>query len=207
MFGKSKSDQRFFDAFTEHAQNTLEAAKHVSALFKELDNAKDLARAVSEAEHAGDQVTHDTIKHLHETWITPFDRSDIHDLICRMDDVLDLTEAVSERVVLFEIKEGRPGAQEIADVLVQCCEKILRACELLTSMKNARELLDLCVAIGKLENEADSIYRRSIAELFKPGNDPMVVMKWRDVFDSLETATDRCADVANVIEGVVLEYA
>jgi predicted phosphate transport protein (TIGR00153 family) len=207
MFGKSKSDQRFFDAFTKHAQHTLEAAKHVAGLFKELDNAKDLARAVSEAEHAGDQVTHETIKHLHETWITPFDRADIHTLISRMDDVLDLTEAVSERVILFEIKDTRPGAQEIAEVLVKSCEKILRACELLTSMKNARELLDLCVAIGKLENEADSIYRRSIAELFKPGNDPLVVMKWRDVFDSLETATDRCADVANVIEGVVLEYA
>jgi predicted phosphate transport protein (TIGR00153 family) len=207
MFGKSKSDQRFFDAFTKHAQHTLEAAKHVAALFKELDSAKDLARAVSEAEHAGDQVTHDTIKHLHETWITPFDRADIHTLISRMDDVLDLTEAVSERVILFEIKDTRAGAQEIAEVLVKCCEKILRACELLTSMKNARELLDLCVAIGKLENEADSIYRRSIADLFKPGNDPLVVMKWRDIFDSLETATDRCADVANVIEGVVLEYA
>ena len=207
MFGKTKSDQRFFDAFTKHAQHTLEAAKHVAALFKELDNAKDLARAVSEAEHAGDTLTHETIKHLHETWITPFDRADIHTLISRMDDVLDLTEAVSERVVLFEITDIKPGAQEIADVLVKCAEKILRACELLSSMKNAHELLELCVGIGKLENEADSIYRRSIAELFKPGNDPLAVMKWRDVFDSLETATDRCADVANVIEGVVLEYA
>jgi predicted phosphate transport protein (TIGR00153 family) len=207
MFGKSKSDQRFFDAFTKHAQHTLEAAKHVAALFREIDDATDLARAVSEAEHAGDQVTHETIKHLHETWITPFDRADVHGLISRMDDVLDLTEAVSERVVLFEITDVRPGAQEIADVLVKCCEKILRACELLSSMKNAKELLELCVAIGKLENEADSLYRRSIAELFKPGNDPLLVMKWRDVFDSLEAATDRCADVANVIEGVVLEYA
>lgn len=207
MFGKSKSDQRFFDAFSKHAQHTLEASKYISALFKELDNAKDLARAVSEAEHAGDQVTHDTIKHLHETWITPFDRADIHALISRMDDVLDLTEAVSERVILFEIREPRSGAQEIADVLVKCCEKILRAVELLTSMKNSAELLQLCVDIGKLENEADSLYRRAIADLFKPGNDPLVVMKWRDVFDSLETATDRCADVANVIEGVVLEYA
>ena len=218
MLGKRKSDQRFFDAFTKHAQHTLEAAKHVAALFKELDNAKDLARAVSEAEHAGDQVTHDTIKHLHETWITPFDRADIHALISRMDDVLDLTEAVSERVVLFEIHTPAPGAQEISEILVKCCEKILRACELLTSMKNAKELLEICIEIGKLENQADSLYRKAIAALFRKGpapegayrsggDDPLEVMKWRDVFDSLETATDRCADVANVIEGVVLEYA
>lgn len=207
MFGQSKSDLRFFDAFTQHARHTLEAAKLVAALFEELDDAKDLARAVSEAEHAGDTLTHDTIKRLHETWITPFDRADIRALISRMDDVLDLTEAVSERVVLFEIAETKPGAKEIAAVLVKCCEKILRACELLGSMKNARELLELCVEIGKLENEADSIYRRSIAELYAPGNDPLMVMKWRDVFDSLESATDRCTDVANVIEGVVLEYA
>jgi uncharacterized protein len=207
MFGRTKTDDLFFEGFTRHARFTLEAARHVQALFQELDNAKDLARAVAEAEHGGDLVTHETIKRLHETWITPFDRADIHSLISRMDDVLDLTEAVSERVILFEIRDLRPGAQELADLLVKCCENILRAVELLPSMKKSDELLAICVHIGRLENEADSIYRHSIATLFKPGNDPLEVMKWRDVFDALETATDRCSDVANVIEGVVLEYA
>lgn len=217
MFGKSKTDALFFDAFMTHAKHTLEAAKHIRSLFDELGNAKDLARAVAEAEHAGDQVTHDTIKRLHETWITPFDRADIHALISRMDDVLDLTEAVSERIILFEITTVRPGAKEIAAILVKCCEHLVRAMELLPSMKQSKELLEICVKIGKLENEADSMYRQSIAALFKKGgtetfpndggNDPLEVMKWRDIFDALETATDRCNDVANVIEGVVLEYA
>ena len=207
MFGKSKTDGLFFDAFSRHARFTLEASKHIQSLFNEISEAKDLARAVGEAEHAGDLVTHETIKRLHETWITPFDRADIHALISRMDDVLDLTEAVSERVILFEIKESRPGAKEIADILVKCCENIVRAVELLPSMAKSKEILDITVAIGKLENEADTVYRQSIAALFKPGNDPLEVMKWRDIFDALESATDRCADVANVIEGVVLEYA
>src|SRR2546428_679486 len=134
MFGKSKTDGLFFDAFAKHARYTLEASKHIQSLFVEIADAKDLARAVGEAEHAGDIVTHETIKRLHETWITPFDRADIHALISRMDDVLDLTEAVSERVILFEIKEARAGAKEIADILVRCCENILRAVELLPSM-------------------------------------------------------------------------
>jgi uncharacterized protein len=207
MFGRSKSDEQFFDGFLRHGKATFEAAKLVRALFDELGNAKDLARAISEYEHTGDQITHQTIKHLHETWITPFDRGDIRTLISRMDDVLDLTEAVSERVLLFEITEARPHAKEIADILVKCSEKIVRAMELLPTLKQSAELLEICVALGKLENEADAAYRQAIATLFKPGNDPLIVMKWRDIYDSLETATDRCNDVANLIEGIVLEYA
>jgi uncharacterized protein len=207
MFGKSKTDELFFDGFLRHGRSTLEAAKLIRSLFEELGNARDIARAVSEAEHAGDQVTHETMKRLHETWITPFDRSDIHSLISRMDDILDLLEAVSERVVLFEIVTARPHAAELAELLVKCCERVLRATELLPNLKQSKELLAICVEIGKLENEADALYRQAIAALFKPGNDPLDVMKWREIYDALETATDRCADVANVIEGVVLEYA
>jgi predicted phosphate transport protein (TIGR00153 family) len=207
MFGKSKTDELFFDAFLRHGRATLEAAKHVRSLFDELPNASDLARAISEAEHLGDQITQQTMRRLHETWITPFDRADIHTLISRMDDVLDLTEAVSERVLLFEISTARPHAKELADLLVKCAETMLRTMELLPNLKSSKELLELCAQIGKLENDADVIYRKAIATLFKPGNDPLEVMKWRDIYDALETATDRCADVADVIEGVVLEYA
>ena len=207
MIGRSKTDAFFFGAFVRHAKASLEASQHVRSLFSELDAARDLARAVAEAEHVGDRITHETIRKLHETWITPLDRSDIHALISRMDDVLDMTEAVSERVVLFEISVARPHAGEIADLLVTCCEAILRAVELLSSMKNASVILEICVRIGELENAADDIYRKAIAELYRPGNDPLDIMKWRDIYDSLETAIDRCSDVANVLEGVVLEYA
>jgi predicted phosphate transport protein (TIGR00153 family) len=207
MFGKSKTDDQFFNGFVNHGKATLEAAKLTRSLFDELDKSAELARAISEFEHKGDQITHETIRRLHETWITPFDRTDIHTLIARMDDVLDLTEAVAERVVLFDVRTSRPEAKELADLLVQCCEGVLRAAELLPNLKQSAELLEICVKIGQYEDAADVVYRRAIAALFKPGNDPLEVMKWRDIYDALETATDRCADVANVIEGVVLEYA
>ena len=147
------------------------------------------------------------MRKLHETWITPLDRNDIYALITRMDDVLDLIEAVSERVVLFELTETRALAIDLAKVLVRSCEKLHKAMELLPGLKQPNELLEICIEVNKLENDADGIYRRAIADLFKPGNDPIMVMKWRDVFDNLEMATDRCEDVANIVEGVVLEYA
>ncbi len=207
MFGKSKTDDLFFNGFVAHGRATLEAAKLTCLLFDELHNSADLAKSISEFEHQGDKITHETIKRLHETWITPFDRSDIHSLIARMDDVLDLTEAVAERVVLFDMKSTTTEAKELSELLVKCCEGVLRATELLPNLKQSKELLEICVKIGELENDADVVYRRAIAALFKAGNDPLEVMKWRDIYDALETATDRCADVANVIEGVVLEYA
>lgn len=206
MFGKSSSDALFFDAFRKHAEHTLEAAQVVRRMFDQLDRAKELAKEVVENEHAGDSITHETMRRLHETWITPFDRADIHTLISRMDDVLDLTEAVAKRVVLFEIDEARPPVKELADILVKSCEMLLEATKELPSLKKSPRVLEVCTQLGQLENDADDLYRKAIAQLYKAGNDPLVVMKWRDIFDALETATDRCADVANALESIVLEY-
>jgi predicted phosphate transport protein (TIGR00153 family) len=208
LFGGPKSkDHVFFEAFSEHAQKSVEAAKMLVQIFEDPSRAAELAAAINEAESRGDRLTHETVRRLHETWITPLDRNDIHALISRMDDVLDSVEAVSERVVLFELKDARDEAVELARVLVRSCEKLHKAMQLLPNLKQSKELLELCVEVNQLENDADGIYRRAIADLFKPGHDPIMVMKWRDVFDYLESATDRCEDVANVVEGVVLEYA
>ncbi len=208
MFGGPKNkDHVFFDAFTAHAQKSVDAAKMLVMMFEETGRAQELATAITEAENRGDRLTHETVRRLHETWITPLDRNDIHSLITRMDDVLDLIEAVSERVLLFELTETRPLAIELAKVLVRSCEKLHKAMQLLPGLKQPKELLELCVEVNQLENDADGIYRRAIAELFRPGNDPIMVLKWRDVFDNLESATDRCEDVANIVEGVVLEYS
>lgn len=207
MFGKSSSDTLFFDAFRKHAEHTLEAALLVRRMFDQLDRAKEIAKEVVENEHAGDTITHETMRRLHETWITPFDRGDIHTLISRMDEVLDLTEAVAKRVVLFEIDEARPPVKDLADILVKSAQVTLEATKELPTLKKSPHLLELCRKLGDLENEADDLYRKAIAQLYKAGNDPLVVMKWRDIFDALETAMDKCNDVANVLEGVVLEYS
>jgi predicted phosphate transport protein (TIGR00153 family) len=208
MFGPKSKDDIFFHAFSEHAARSVEAASLLIEMFESPERVGRLALEIGEKESAGDRITHDTVKRLHETWITPLDRFDIHGLISKLDDVLDFIEAVAERLVLFEIRVARPPAIELSRVLLKSCTDVHRAMLLFPKLASkGKDLLDICVEINRLENEADAIYRRAIAELFKPGNDPMEVMKWRDIFDNIESATDRCEDVANIVEGVVLEYA
>lgn len=207
MFGPRARDEVFFQAFVEHAARSVEAASLLLDMLEHPERKERLALDIGEKESAGDRITHETVKRLHETWITPLDRFDIHGLISKLDDVLDLVEAVAERLVLFEIVKVRSTALELSRVLLKSCEDVQRAMLLLPKLSSkGRELLDICVEINRLENEADAIYRRGIAELFHNGNDPIDVMKWRDILDTLEDATDRCEDVANIVEGVVLEY-
>lgn len=232
MFASGKKrDAAFFDAFSRHAQRSVEAARMLVELMGRLEVgnggaarayqstddenaeaavdevARQLYVKIKDAETSADSITHETIKRLHETWITPFDRDDIHALITRMDDVLDLIEAAAERIVLYRVVVAPPEALELANLLVESCDVLAKAVALLGTMSRAPELLELCVEVNRLENAADSVHRRAMADLFKPGNDPLMVMKWRDILDGLESATDRCEDVANVLEGVVLEYA
>ncbi len=214
-FGSSNTESAFHDAFTSHAAQSVAAARLLVEMFAAPDRREELAKAVSDAEHLGDKITHETIARLHKTWITPFDRADIHTLITSLDDVLDLMEAVAERVVIFEIGPAEAGrekellvtARELAAVLLETAEAVKRATELLPNFKKSDDLLKLCVEINRLENKADQLYRRGIAAAFSKGTDPLLALKWRDIYDNLEAATDRCEDVANVLEGVVLEYA
>jgi predicted phosphate transport protein (TIGR00153 family) len=230
MFGSGKKrDAAFFDAFSRHAQRSVEAARMLVEMMGRLEVgnggaaeayrapeaadtpvdevARQLYVKIKDAETSADSITHETIKRLHENWITPFDRDDIHSLITRMDDVLDLIEAAAERIILYHVVVAPPEAVELATLLVESCNVLAKAVGLLNTMSRAPELLELCVEVNRLENAADSVHRRAMADLFKPGNDPLMVMKWRDILDGLESATDRCEDVANVLEGVVLEYA
>ena len=162
----------------------------------------------SDAEHRGDEDhPRDGRQRLHETWITPFDRSDIHPSITRLDDVLDLIEAVGERVVLFEITEVLPIAVDLARVLLDGVRgHAQRDQDPSRSSQRRATSSRICVEINRLENEADALYRRGSPPLPRRQR-PDDVMKCRDIFDNLEEATDRCEDVANVLEGVVLEYA
>jgi predicted phosphate transport protein (TIGR00153 family) len=229
MFGSGKKrDAAFFDAFSRHAQRSVEAARMLVEMMGRLEVgnggaaeayrapeadapvdevARQLYVKIKDAETSADSITHETIKRLHENWITPFDRDDIHSLITRMDDVLDLIEAAAERIILYHVVVAPPEAVELSTLLVESCNTLAKAVGLLNTMSRAPELLELCVEVNRLENAADSVHRRAMADLFKPGNDPLMVMKWRDILDGLESATDRCEDVANVLEGVVLEYA
>jgi len=213
LFSSKKKGLVFFEAFSAHAAKSAAAAHLLVELVQTLgdsseafERGRDLHARIKAAESEADSITHETIRRLHETWITPFDRNDIHGLITRMDDVLDMIEAAAERVVLFQVGAGPPEAAALAHLLTQACATIVKAVALLENMR-APALLELCLEVNRIENEADAVHHRAIADLFAAGNDPMRVMKWRDILDSMESATDRCEDVANILEGVVLEYA
>ncbi|WP_437941869.1 DUF47 domain-containing protein [Sorangium sp. So ce341] len=200
-------DAVFFDALANHAQRSVAASELLLEMLDQLDEAPALARRISDLEDEGDKITHGCLAALHQTWITPLDREEIHALITRLDDVLDCIEAASVRIVLFEVGSALPEARQLAQSVVDSCTAMSTAVQSLRDLKRQPNLLELCVEINKLENAADGHYRTALAALFKKGNDPLLVMKWRDIYDLLENATDRCEDVANIIEGIVLEHA
>jgi uncharacterized protein len=220
MLGSGKTDRLFYDSFEKHAACVVQAAHLLSDMFDRIVEASDFAGKITAVEHEGDKITHDTIARLHKTWITPLDRAHIQSLISALDDVLDFIEAVSERVVLFEIRTVPDDARNIAKSLEHACTVVEQAVKLLPHLKQPEKILQLCVEINRIENEGDTIYRHALAELYRspmlridaspgsvpPPHDPLDVLKWRDIYDNLETATDRCEDIANILEGVVLEY-
>jgi predicted phosphate transport protein (TIGR00153 family) len=199
-------DNEFFAAFTGHAQRTVRASECLVEMLEHPTRIEELAQEIANLEHEGDKITHDTVLALHQTWITPLDREEIHGLISRLDDVLDFVEAASDRIALYEITSVRPEAIELAKILHSSCSEIHRAMGLLSNLKDVKPLLDLCMHINRHEHDADQIFRRGLARLFKERTDPLEVMKWRDVFEAIETATDRAEDVANIIEGIALEH-
>jgi uncharacterized protein len=205
--GASKSDRSFYEAFERHAAQIVTAGKLITEIVRQPERAVEIAKAIHDVENAGDIITHETIARLHKTWITPIDRADIHSLITALDDVLDLIEAASERVALYEVKELPEFVVTLADSLQLATEAVDKAIKLLPQVKQPKEMLDLCIEINRLENQADNAYRHGLATLFKGGYDAIEVMKWRDIIDNLEAATDKCEDVANILEGIVLEYS
>ncbi|KYF85007.1 Pit accessory protein [Sorangium cellulosum] len=200
-------DAVFFDALANHAQRSVAASELLLEMLDRLDDAPAFAKKISDLEDEADNIAHECLAALHQTWITPLDREEIHALITRLDDVLDCIEAASVRLVLFEIDGALPEARLLAQAVVDSCTVMSTAVHSLRDLKRQPNLLELCVEINKLENTADGHYRTALAALFRKGNDPLLVMKWRDIYDLLENATDRCEDVANIIEGIVLEHA
>jgi predicted phosphate transport protein (TIGR00153 family) len=201
-----RSDE-FFDAFDQQSAATVEGARLLAALLDDFSEVRAKVEAIKAVEHRGDEITHHAFERLHRQFITPFDRAEIHRLLSRIDDVLDLTDAAAERLVRYEIPEIRADAKELCQLLVRCCERTQEAVKGLRTIKKPQQILAECVEIKKLESQADSVLRASLAKLFKSGADPLTVIKWKEIYDLIESATDRCLDVANVIEGVVLEHA
>ena len=196
----------FFDFFEQHASKCVEGAGLLLQLLKNVQDAEALAKAIKEVEHAGDKITHHTVETLHKTFITPIDREEIHQLISGLDDILDFMDAASQRIVLYEITEITVEAQELGGVLLRATEEVQEAVRGLRRLQYPMETLQTCVEINRLENEGDAALRRGMARLFKESTDPIHIIKWKEIYEFLEEATDACEDVANIIEGVVLEH-
>lgn len=207
MFGRFlPRETSFFDFFEQHASLTIEGTKEFLSMVTTGANIASKCRRISDIEHETDTITHRCVEALHKTFITPIDRDAIHRLITRMDDIMDNVEAAAERIELYEISAMTADVRDLADVLHRSALQVEPAIRGLRTLKEPQATLKLCIDINRLENEADAILRRSVARLFKDEKDPITVIKWKEIYESLEEATDRCEDVANIIEGVILEH-
>jgi predicted phosphate transport protein (TIGR00153 family) len=195
----------YFDQFEQQGRKTVEGCQALLALMDHLDEATARARDIKRIEEECDRITHAVVASLHQTFITPIDRNDIHRLITKMDDVMDQVEAVAERLVLYEITSATDHMRALAGNLHVSSERVLEAITGLRDLKRPALALEKCVEINRLENEADALLREALANLFREEKDPIAVIKWKELYELLESATDRCEDVANIIEGVVLE--
>jgi len=196
----------FFDDFERQAAATVEGTKLFKALVDDFTDVPAKVKAIKAVEHRADEITHRAFERLHTQFITPFDRAEIHRLLSRIDDVLDLTDAASERLGLYQVGTVIPDVRALSDVLVGAAEKMQEAVRGLRDIKDPGRILEACKQINVLENQGDSLLRQALAKLFNSSFDPLTVMKWKEILDLVEDAIDRTEDVANVIEGVVLQH-
>ena len=205
MFSLIPREVRFFDLFDQQSQHIVKAAALLREMVHDFGDARAKAHAIKEVEHEGDLVTHEIVRRLNTTFITPIDREDIHDLATHLDDVLDYIEAVAERLVVYRIKEPTSSARALVDVIVKTVEAMDRAIRCLRAMDPGFH--GHAVEVNRLENSADRMLRESLAALFEEEGDPIEVIKWKEIYETMEVVTDRCEDVANVIEGIILKMA
>jgi predicted phosphate transport protein (TIGR00153 family) len=208
MFGRfMPTEGKFFEYFNQHAECAVVAAGLLEKLVNDLANADAHARLVQSTEKKADRITHDTIDLLHKTFITPLDRDEIHKLITTMDDILDLMEDVAETISLYDVTDLTDEARKLAKICVQCCELVKIAVGLLDDMGNASTILKTAQQIDQLESDADRVMRTAMSKLFREETDVKRLIKLKAIYEQLESITDKCEDVANIIEGIVLENA
>jgi len=201
------NEGKFFDLFVQHGELCVKGAKEMVALMTNFDDLENRVHAIEGIEKQADKVTYETLDMLHKTFITPLDRDDIHKLITRMDDILDLLEDAGQTISLYDIKAVTPEAKRLAELCLACTEKVKTAVGLLHSMDNSGQILSVCEEIDRLESDADHVMRAAMSKLFRDEPDVRNLIKLKAIYEILETVTDRCEDVANIIEGIIVENA
>ena len=199
-------DEMFFDSFERICVLIVDAAKKLKAMFDKGSPFEASAREIKILEDQADEHVHQAAKRLHRTFVTPFDRQDIHRLLLRLDDIIDMIEAVSSRLELYDPEGIMEEAREMIGLLVEDTEQVAAMVGLLRDFKKQSErIFELTVEINRLENEADQVHHKAVARLFRDEADPRELVKWKEILDHIEDATDRCEDIADIVEGIVLE--
>ncbi len=204
MFNLIPREEKFFDLFERQSENIVAASRVLRDMMERFEEAPAFARQIVDLEHAGDTLTHELVRKINTTFVTPMDREDIYALASRLDDVLDLIEAVSDRLILYKIKAPTEGARHLAEIIMQSAEATDKAVRCLRTLSPYYH--KHCIEVNRLENEADRIYKSLVADLFET-EDPVVIFKWKELYETMEEVTDRCEDVVNVIEGIALKNA
>jgi len=197
-------DGKFYDLFNEQAQNIYEAAQVLVILFRDFKEVDKRVAEIKVAEHKGDQLTRSVMTKLNQTFITPFDREDIHALSSALDDVMDLVDAAASRLITYKVKFVTPGALQLADVILRGAEILVKA---ISELKRPQNILKYCEQLNQIEEESDRIKGECIARLFEDSTLPIEIIKWKEIYEVLEAATDKCEDVSDVLATVALKSA
>jgi predicted phosphate transport protein (TIGR00153 family) len=200
-------EEKFFDLFQESAQNMVKAAQSLKEMVDTWEHVEGRVAEIIELEHKGDTITHEIMSRSHRTFVTPFDREDIVQLAHSLDDVTDFIHAAADAMLLYKVDRPSQRAKELADIIVQATEEVEKVLPQLRKRIVLSSVLKRCVEINRLENLADRVYRSAIAELFDDSTDMAHIIKWREIYSHMESATDRCEDVADVLEGVAIKHA
>ncbi len=195
-------DRTFFDLFIEAGNNTVKASRLLDQMMATWPDSGDLSKQVVDAEHEGDRITHAIVQRLNSTFVTPIDREDIYGLATQMDDIVDYTEEAADFLGLYKIEAPMSQAQELTKVLVAACEQLAAGLE---HLRDFKDLDKYWIEIHRLENDGDRISRDAVASLFSNGIDPMVVIRWKDMFAVLENAIDATETAAQILEGIVIK--
>jgi predicted phosphate transport protein (TIGR00153 family) len=196
----------FFDFFEQNSGLSIKVCQELNAIASNPSELVSRVNRIKEIEHEADDVTHKCIDALHRTFITPIDRADIHRLIRRLDDIIDSVDSAASRMMLYDMSEMRPELKQFTQALVKASTEVDGAVRNLRRMKKGNEEIQKsCVAVYEAENEGDQILRSALARLFREEKEPVQVIKWKEVFERLEKATDRCEEVANIVQGIVIE--
>jgi uncharacterized protein Yka (UPF0111/DUF47 family) len=200
-------EEAFFDLFKAQATNVVEGAKLLKDLLEDYTDIDQKRMKIEKTESFGDEIAHKIIEKLNRTFITPMDREDIHALSSALDDILDFINATSQRLNLYGVKSISAEAKELANIVLRAAEETLALTESMKNLKDIKSMKSRWIEVNRLENEGDKVSRNAIASLFKNEKDPIEVIKWKELYEHLETAIDKCEDAANIVEAVALKNA